>query len=147
MWCKHFPSCNRVGACVCVCAHACVCVCGRERYIYKQTGRQTDRVREADVYLYLSGSVCLRQRKRETEKVRKRRLVCHLTQSAVGYWLVLFRKDCLPIVTYARFYSDIWHSYFGYQPTISSFHFIADIYIAPLQVGLLRSAPNPNAAE
>ena len=25
--------------------------------------------------------------------------------------------------------------------------FIADIYIAPLQVGLLRSAPNPSAAE
>jgi len=28
------------------------------------------------------------------------------------------------------------------------FHsFIADIYIAPLQVGLLRSAPNPSAAK
>jgi len=25
--------------------------------------------------------------------------------------------------------------------------FIAEIYIAPLQVGLLRSAPNPSAAE
>jgi len=25
--------------------------------------------------------------------------------------------------------------------------FIADIYIAPLQVGLLRSAPNPSASE
>jgi len=25
--------------------------------------------------------------------------------------------------------------------------FIADIYITPLQVGLLRSAPNPSAAE
>ena|SRR6218665_980450 len=30
---------------------------------------------------------------------------------------------------------------------VATISFIADIYIAPLQVGLLRSAPNPNTAE
>jgi len=34
------------------------------------------------------------------------------------------------------------------KSTYLSFHsFIADIYIVPLQVGLLRSAPNPSVAE
>jgi len=31
--------------------------------------------------------------------------------------------------------------------SISHYSFIADIYIAPVQVGLLRSAPNPSTAE
>ena len=36
----------------------------------------------------------------------------------------------------------------AFQLVFNIFHsFIADIYIAPLQVGLLRSAPNPSAAE
>ena len=35
----------------------------------------------------------------------------------------------------------------AYKYGIGLHSFIADIYIAPLQVGLLRSAPNPSAAE
>ena len=34
-----------------------------------------------------------------------------------------------------------------HRPKEAIHSFIADIYIAPLQVGLLRSAPNPSAAE
>ena len=44
-------------------------------------------------------------------------------------------------------YNDTYKKYkcYGFSSLIHSF--IADIYIAPLSVGLLRSAPNPSAAE
>ena len=45
----------------------------------------------------------------------------------------MYFKPLLPAIKYSV------------QPFIQSF--ISDIYIAPLQVGLLRSARNPSAAE
>ena len=52
---------------------------------------------------------------------------------------LLYTADIGPLLTELGLLHHLFHSFIH--------SFIADICIAPLQVGLLRSAPNPSAAE
>ena len=67
----------------------------------------------------------------------------------ITFYLNVFRAVLQGLTITTRF-DAVRHidEMFGFPLQILFIHsFIADIYIAPLQVGLLRSAPNPSAAE